>query len=168
MTHPQKFYHTNEVALGDNDTAAKKPLTRADKMAMLEHEANQEEEGAHEERVRAFNQALYALEPSVIALVTQFGKIIGDWNLYQGFWKSENVGEKIALMHSELSEALEADRKDLPSDHLPDFAGVEEELADTIIRILDFAGHFKLRLGEALIAKLVYNTTRPYKHGKGY
>lgn len=167
MTHPQKFYHTNEVALGDNDTAARKPLTRADKMAMLEHEASQE--AAHEERVRAFNQALYALEPSVIALVTQFGKIIGDWNLYQGFWQSENVGEKIALMHSELSEALEADRKNLPSEHLHEgFTGVEEELADTIIRILDFAGHFKLRLGEALIAKLVYNTTRPYKHGKGY
>jgi NTP pyrophosphatase (non-canonical NTP hydrolase) len=93
-------------------------------------------------------------------------------NVKKGFWpeavESRNKGELIALMHSELSEALEADRKDLRSDHIPAFTGVEEELADCIIRILDFSGAFKLRLGEAIIAKLQYNATRPFKHGKKY
>jgi NTP pyrophosphatase (non-canonical NTP hydrolase) len=87
----------------------------------------------------------------------------------QGFWGGvQNTGEKIALMHSELSEALEADRKNLPSDKLPDFSGVEEELADTMIRILDFSAANNLRLMEAIHAKMLFNLTRPYKHGKRY
>ena len=87
----------------------------------------------------------------------------------QGFWDSANTGEKIALMHSELSEMLEADRKGIESsEHIPDFSGVEEELADLIIRGLDFAGRHNLRLGEALLAKMAFNLTRPFKHGKKY
>lgn len=90
------------------------------------------------------------------------------WNHHQGFWTSDNTGEKIALMHSELSEALEADRKKAASDKIPGFTGVEEELADCIVRILDFAGKHNLRLGEAFFAKLKMNLSRPYKHGKLY
>jgi NTP pyrophosphatase (non-canonical NTP hydrolase) len=88
----------------------------------------------------------------------------------QGFWDSDNTGEKIALMHSELSEMLEADRKSIESsEHIPDFTGVEEELADLIIRALDFAGHHELRLGEAILAKMTFNLiNRPFKHGKKY
>ena len=74
-------------------------------------------------------------------------------------------GTRIALMHSELSEALEAIRKDLVSDHIPEFSGVEEEMADVIIRIMDFSGLKKLRIGEAILAKMAYNETREYKHG---
>lgn len=74
--------------------------------------------------------------------------------------KERNVGEMIALMHSELSEGLEAARKDLSSDHIPEFTGLEEELADALIRIFDFAGAVKLRLGEAFVAKMRYNAER--------
>lgn len=74
--------------------------------------------------------------------------------------QDRNVGEAIALMHSELSEGFEAARKDLPSDKIEGFSGLEEELADTLIRIFDFAGGANLRLGEAFVAKLKYNTTR--------
>jgi NTP pyrophosphatase (non-canonical NTP hydrolase) len=78
-----------------------------------------------------------------------------------GWWQTDrNFGELIALIHSELSEALEAGRKDLVSDHLPDFSGVEEELADVLIRVFDLAGALGIRLGAALIAKLEYNRTR--------
>ena len=74
--------------------------------------------------------------------------------------KQRNFGEMIALIHSEISEALEAARKDLMSDHIPEFTGVEEELADTLIRIFDLAGAAQLRLGEAFVAKMKYNANR--------
>lgn len=76
--------------------------------------------------------------------------------------------EKIALMHSELSEALEGIRKDKMDEHCPEFTSEEVELADALIRILDYAGGFKLRLGEAVLAKLAYNRSRPHKHGKSF
>lgn len=71
-----------------------------------------------------------------------------------------NVPEMIALEHSELSEALEAFRKDLDDDKLPHFKGETVELADAIIRILDHAGGRGLPLGAALAQKLEYNKVR--------
>jgi NTP pyrophosphatase (non-canonical NTP hydrolase) len=91
-------------------------------------------------------------------------------NQANGFWDGpqDSFGQKIALVHSELSEALEADRKDLMDDKLPDREGREVELADTMIRIFDLAGRYDLDLGGALVAKIAFNASRPYKHGKAY
>lgn len=74
--------------------------------------------------------------------------------------------QAIALMHSELSEALEADRKDLMDNKLTHRSGLEVELADAIIRIKDFAGGKDLDIDGAVEEKLAYNTTRPYLHGE--
>lgn len=74
--------------------------------------------------------------------------------------KQRNFGEVIALCHSELSEALEGGRKSLMSDKIPEFTAVEEEVADTLIRLADFAGALNLRIGMAIIAKLKYNAQR--------
>lgn len=76
-----------------------------------------------------------------------------------------STGEAIALMHSELSEGLEADRKDLMSDKIPTYTGMEEELADCVIRICHYAGRHKLRLGEAIADKLLFNAYREHMHG---
>lgn len=77
-------------------------------------------------------------------------------------WHDKPVedGTRIALIHSEVSEALEGLRKNLMDDHLPNRKMVEVELADTIIRIFDFAGYKGYDLGGALVEKLLYNQTR--------
>lgn len=123
---------------------------------------------ARQELAQRTSDVLDVLGAPVAAQLTTLSKLINAYMKAQGFWTSDNTGEKIALMHSELSEALEADRKGLMSDHIPGFTGVAEELADVMIRILDFAGHHKIDLGDALIEKMQFNITRPYKHGKAY
>lgn len=74
--------------------------------------------------------------------------------------------QAIALMHSELSEALEADRKDLMDDKLTHRKGLEVELADAVIRIMDFTQGKDMDLDNTIAEKLAYNTTRPYLHGE--
>ena len=64
-----------------------------------------------------------------------------------------NFGEVVALMHSELSEALESHRKGLPDGHLPNRIGYEVEFADLIIRVLDTAYALGLDVPGALIEK---------------
>jgi NTP pyrophosphatase (non-canonical NTP hydrolase) len=71
------------------------------------------------------------------------------------------VGTKLALIHSEVSEALEGFRKGLQDDHLNDRPMIEVELADAVIRIGDLAGALGLDLGGAVVEKLKYNRSRP-------
>lgn len=102
-----------------------------------------------------------------IAEFNKMQKIIHNIAVEKGWWeKDRNFGEAIALIHCELSEAMEAYREnDPPSKKAIGRTQIEEELADAIIRIMDIATGFDLRVAEALEAKVQYNSTRPYRHG---
>jgi NTP pyrophosphatase (non-canonical NTP hydrolase) len=90
----------------------------------------------------------------------------------KGFWDGEihdgvrrNTGEMIALMHSELSEALEGDRKPHSDKHCPEFDNLAVEMADCVIRIMEFCHARDIPVAPALLAKARANCARTYKHG---
>lgn len=83
----------------------------------------------------------------------------------------ESIPEKLCLIHSEVSEALEVYREH-PDEVLYSVSGTDEkpigfdsELADIVIRVMDLAEALGIDLEGAIIQKHKYNKTRPFMHG---
>src|SRR5262245_5049068 len=71
-----------------------------------------------------------------------------------------NKGELLMLIVSEVSEAMEVERKNLMDDHLPHRRMAEVELADVLIRLFDYAGAYGYDLDGAVAEKRAYNAQR--------
>lgn len=125
-----------------------------------------------EHRSLAADQALLLgmVIPSLRVSLGQLAEGFSRWNEHQGFWVDEHgqpitKGEKIALMHSELSEALEGIRKNVPDGEK---GSESEELADLFIRLMDYCGYFGIDLAGAVHRKQLQNLQRPFRHGKKF
>jgi len=109
-------------------------------------------------------------------MLNELAKEIHQNAVDHGWWDEErSFGEIIALCHSELSEALEEYRdgcktteiyytlsSPLPQDVKPE--GIPIELADCIIRILDYCAYAGIDIDEAIRLKHEYNKRRPWRH----
>lgn len=125
----------------------------------------------------------------------QLSKTIHNRAIQKGFWDEEReVGTLLMLCVSELGEALEADRKSRYADlgvfeaclNADDILAkdvelynnqsfedaikdtFEDEIADTIIRLLDLCGKFNIDIEKHINYKLAYNLSRSKMHGKRY
>lgn len=86
-----------------------------------------------------------------------------------GFNLEQPVNDErhLLLIVGEVAEATEALRRpEMEQDkHIPEFTELEAELADVILRTMNYAESKGLRLAEAIVAKSAYNVNRPFKHG---
>jgi len=118
----------------------------------------------------------------VVNGLTAASKSINNDNKAKGFYDREfNIGERLMQVVGELGEALESDRKGfhylqnldetVPSE-LAFMTNVkdtmEDEIADSIIRLLDMCGYMNINIDAHINYKLAFNKTREAKHGKNY
>lgn len=89
---------------------------------------------------------------------TETGEDVRTWpKKFLNLW----IASKLMLVVTEVSEAMEGHRKDLPDDKLPHRRMLEIELADALIRILDLSGGLGFDIAGAVIEKLAFNQQRP-------
>ena len=77
-----------------------------------------------------------------------------------GELKDMNKGQMLMLIVSEVAEAMEGERKGLMDDHLPNRPMAEVEMADALIRIMDYCGRWNYDIGGAVVEKMEYNRNR--------
>lgn len=124
-------------------------------------------------------------------MINELAKQIHQNAVDKGFFEKErNIGEMLCLIHSEVSEALEAERTgsyadigyyenkcaEFPDNELRNKTlfetqiknTFEDELADIMIRVMDLAAFKGIDLEKHIKLKMQYNSQREKYHGKKF
>lgn len=127
-------------------------------------------EAAHQRMREGQLDNLHNVMPHFRAVIDGLSHRLYRWFAHQGFWGGAihtdeqlrmKKTEKLALIITEVSECIEAVRKG-------DKENEAEELADTMVRLLDYIGGFDVEFCTAFHKKMVQNLDRPYRHGKHF
>lgn len=108
-----------------------------------------------------------------MGILHDLGLSINAWAVKNGFYEENKVRAfdgHLALVHSEVSEALEEWRNGHEYNEIYYYVpnkpeGIPIEMADIIIRILDMCIYYGIDIDEAVQVKMNYNATRPYRNG---
>lgn len=126
-------------------------------------------------------------------ILNEISKEVYEANKLKGFdVRKENIGQTLCLIHSEISEALEAIRKNKKvsycnlSDYIKNCLThnssepfrqqfennikdtFEDEIADTFIRLFDLCGALDIDIDKHIELKRKFNSMREFKHGKKF
>lgn len=125
--------------------------------------ANALARGFHEDE----EEVLFALDHGLFERFSDFEKPKDPRQKELEQWTLDAILQaELARQASEIGEAVEAVRKPSPDSHCPEFSNFLIEEADVLIRVGDTCLKREMLLGAATVAKLLYNLSRPYKHGK--
>jgi len=103
-------------------------------------------------------------QSAVTEVINDLCKTIHEKQKATGWWDAADnplvVPTKLALVVSEVAEALEGHRRGLKDDKLPEYDMIAVELADVLIRVFDLAGFLGIELGTIMEAKEKFNSSR--------
>lgn len=103
-------------------------------------------------------------------VIAEIQKAVYDNSYDHGFWDDDfNIPEKLMLIVSEVSEALEDYRKNEMKTYTLESGkpcGFPSEIADVVIRVMDLCQRLGIDLEEEIALKHEFNKSRPFKHGK--